>query len=173
MLMHYLDGTGTPVEVDLNKAYLGDPGYKYVIDLEIQAMRKAVDCLYEENPQSHYAIISAAPVGVPNGQNNNWRRTIGAFYCYLYGEATIDEVHGNATMKVTVYMKDAYNFNPGESEIQMGIPDELLGSLAVVGLAKGFDVTGQFTTSTSWRIGNARWEKKLECDFEVTNRGEG
>ena len=80
------------------------------------------------------------------------KKTIGAHYVYGVGYVTIDPETEKATMQVTFYTEDMYNFNPGQADIASGTPDAVNGRFAELGWAKEFKTTGSITFTETWQM---------------------
>ena len=105
----------------------------------------------ENNGETSFEIIGGLQA-IPNGSSENWQKTIGAHYTYGHGTVTIDSSTGMATMTVTFYMEDMYNFNPGQSDIASGTPDAVNGRFAELGWAKEFKTYGTITKTVTWQV---------------------
>jgi RHS repeat-associated protein len=154
MYKHYRDNTGTSVDIDLARAYKEDSGYKEGFDNEIGLMQNLVNASYSGGAGTSFEIIGGLQKFY-NGTSENWQKTIGAFYSYGYGQVTIDPSTGTATMVVTFYMEDMYNFNPGQADIASGTLDAVNGRFAQLGWAKEFKTYGSMTKTVTWNINNS------------------
>ena len=154
MYKHYRDNSGTSVEIDLERAYKEDTGYKERFDNEISIMQNFVNFSYSGGAGTSFEIIGDLQ-GISNGSSENWQKTIGAFYTYGYGKVTIDPSTGTATMVIKFYMEDMYNFNPGMVDIASGTPDAVNGRFAQLGWAKEFKTYGSMTKTVTWNINDS------------------
>ncbi len=150
---HYRDNTGTDLWIDYKKAYNEDSVIKKYLDNEILIMMAAGSYFYNSNAGTSFEMIGDL-FSVPNGDTENWQKTIGAHYAYAYGKISIDEDSNTATMKVTFTMEDMYNFNKSQVDIASGTPDDVNGRFSVLGWAKPFKSYGSFDLKVSWDISN-------------------
>lgn len=114
-------------------------------------MKNAVKWLYD-NCWGTSFNITGEMVGIPNGNSENWQKTIGAHQVFGVGNVMIDTKTGEATMNVTFYMEDMYNFNPGMSDIASGTPDDINGRFSEIGWAKEFKSYGSLTKTVEWQL---------------------
>jgi hypothetical protein len=91
-------------------------------------------------------------VRVPNGDSENWQKTIGAHN--IWGSAFIEVINGIFTMTITIHEVDRYNFNKGMFDIASGEPDDENGRFAVLGWAKSFITKGELVVTVTWKQGN-------------------
>ena len=154
MYKHYRDNTGPSVQIELARAYKEDSGYKKGFDNEIGTMQNFVNSSYSGGAGTSFEIIGGLQ-GIANGSSENWQKTIGAFYTYGHGQVTIDPSTGTATMVVTFYMEDMYNFNPGMADIASGTADAVNGRFAQLGWAKEFKTYGSMTKTVTWNINDS------------------
>ncbi len=165
MYNHYRSALGGSVRIDLRRAYEEDSIYHYYIDKEIETMKNAVEDILKTKEQQRIEIIGNLQ-GVPNGSNENWQKTIGAFYMYGHGIALINYRTKKAAMDITFYMEDMYNFNPGQYDIATGTPDSENGRFAVLGWAKEFKTYGEVSFHINWLIGESSYNSQLVCGTE-------
>lgn len=123
------------------------------IDSQIGTMKNAVKWLYDNQWGTSFNITGEI-FGIPNGSSENWQKTIGAHQVFGVGSVTIDPKTGMATMVVTFYMEDMYNFNPGMSDIASGTPDDINGRFSELGWAKEFKTYGSLTKTIKWQLFN-------------------
>ena len=150
---HYRDNTGTDMWIDYERAYKEDSVISSNIDSQIETMKETVKQLYDVNFETSFSITGEI-FGIPNGSSENWQKTIGAHQVFGVGNVTIDPKTGKATMIVTFYMEDMYNFNPGMSDIASGTPDDVNGRFSELGWAKEFKTYGSLTKTITWQLYN-------------------
>ena len=146
MYKNYLSNTGEAQIIDYERAYKEDSVYKSYIDTEIENMKNAAKRLYENGAGSTFNFTGEL-FGIPNGDSENWQKTLGAHYAYGVGQVTINEETGMVTIVATFYTEDMYNFNPGQADIASGTKDAVNGRFAELGWAKEFITKGSFTTT--------------------------
>jgi hypothetical protein len=91
-------------------------------------------------------------IAIPNGDSENWQKTIGAHYVYAHSKVSIDS--DVITMIITFYMEDMYNFNKGKADIASGTLDDVNGRFAELGWTKEFLTIGSMTRRVTWTIGH-------------------
>ena len=148
---HYLENTGTEMKIDYERAYNEDKVIRSIIDDEILKMQTVVKWLYDDQWGTDFRITGEM-VSVPNGDSENWQKTIGAHQTFGVGDVIINENTGIATMRVTFYMEDMYNFNPGAADIATGIPDDENGRFSELGWAKEFKTYGSLEKTVTWQL---------------------
>lgn len=152
MYKNYLSNTGAEQWIDYQRAYDDCEGIRNVIDNEIEIMKDTAKWLYDNNWGTSFNITGTLERITNEGQTINWQRTIGAHWVFGVGEITIDDRNGNATMNVTFYTEDMYNFNPGQADIASGTPDAVNGRFAELGWAKEFKTYGSLTKTVTWQL---------------------
>jgi len=73
----------------------------------------------------------------------NWQKTLGGFSSWIYGDYT----KSGKSIKINIKVKDMYNFNKDQQDIETGSPDNDNGRFAVLGWAKEFITYGTFSYS--------------------------
>lgn len=151
---HYLDGTGTPFQVDYEEAYQEDPNIQTAVDAEILAAQQAAEELYLSSGRTSFAM-SGDPSSVTElgdyPSTENWQKALGDHQIYSTSNIVVD---GNkATMTITVKAEDMYNFNAGASDIVTGTPDEENGRFSTLGWAQAFPTSGELQRTVTWTIG--------------------
>ncbi|MGE5329027.1 MAG: RHS repeat-associated core domain-containing protein [Deltaproteobacteria bacterium] len=154
MYNHYRSNTGTSMKVDYARAYNEDQTIKKYIDNEISIMKNTVNSIYLNGGNTSFEMIGGLQA-VPNGTSENWQKTVGAHNVFGYGKVSINPKNGLATMVVTFYMEDMYNFNPGQADIASGTPDAVNGRFAELGWAKEFKTYGSYTKTIIWKTNNS------------------
>jgi hypothetical protein len=155
--LHYLDGSGKDRTINYSRAYKDDSVIKTYIDDEIALMKNFAQLSYETGAGNLFEIIGGLQ-GIPNGNKENWQKTIGAHYVYGYGNVSFDSRTNIATMLITFFMEDMYNFNPGMSDIATGTPDSVNGHFATLGWAKEFKTIGSMNITLTWNINDSKGE---------------
>lgn len=151
MYKNYLSNTGELQWIDYARAYKEDSGYRQAIDNELELMKQTVNELYTDGHRMSFEIIGTIQK-IENGSSENWQKTLGAHQVYGHGKITINSSTGMATMVATFFTEDMYNFNPGQSDIVSGTPDDVNGRFAELGWAKEFKTYGSFMKTIMWRM---------------------
>ncbi|GIH10909.1 hypothetical protein Rhe02_89760 [Rhizocola hellebori] len=154
---HYRDGTGTPLSIDYEKAYVQDSGIRVVADAEIASAQREAERIFRETGDRAFQMTGNASLGsdlVPGAYpaTENWQKTIGRYFVYGTSEVVIDG--DQVTMRIVVHAEDLYNFNVGGFDVATGIPDEENGRFAELGWAKEFRTSGELERTVIWTIGD-------------------
>ncbi|NJD04665.1 MAG: hypothetical protein FIA99_19170 [Ruminiclostridium sp.] len=144
---HYRSGSGTDMKIDYEKAYKQDADIKSSIDALLGIAQDQAVSLQKSSGMTSFDITSDL-YGIQNGATENWQKTIGAHY--VWSSASVTFENGQYTMKITVHMKDLYNFNKGMADIASGTPDDVNGRFAVLGWAKSFYTVGELNRTITW-----------------------
>lgn len=147
--LHYLDGTGTTRRIDYSVAYMEDSVIRMHIDTKIQIMADFAQKSFREGAGNQFEFIGGTEK-IPNGKTENWQKTIGTHFVYGYGKATFDCDVETASMEVTIFVEDMYNFHKGRSDIASNISDNVNGRFVVLGWAKEFLTLGEIHFNVSW-----------------------
>lgn len=145
--LHYRNGNGTDLRIDYEKAYKEDSVIRSSIDELIKIAQEQAVSLNKCSGDTSYNIRSDL-YGIPNGETENWQKTIGAHYVWV--SATVKVVNGTYLMDMTIHMKDKYNFNKEMSDIASKTPDDVNGHFAVLGWAKSFFTIGELKRTVTW-----------------------
>lgn len=144
---HYLDGTGTDLFINYEKAYKKDTIIRGYIDDEIFSAQVDVETLYSAYGINNFNITGKV-IRIPNGSSENWQKTLGSHYSWGSATVSIDD-NSKATMVITIHAADRYNFNKGATDIATGIPDNVNGRFAELGWAKSFMTYGEITRTVT------------------------
>jgi hypothetical protein len=148
---HYRDNTGTDLWVDYSRAYNDDETIRNYINAEIELMKSTAAWYYKEKWGNDFQLTGTLQA-IPNGTSENWQKTVGAHFVYGVGKVYIDPITKYASMEITFYMEDMYNFNEGMSDIASGTPDDVNGRFSTLGWAKEFKTSASFSTWVGWFI---------------------
>ena|GEM_PF-3753447 len=162
--LNCMDGRCTDTKISYITVYNEDSTIKKYIDSEIETMKKFVQNAYFSDGVCNSFEIIGDLQGIPNGEKEKWQKTIGAHHVYGHGKVEIDNKTLIATMTITFYMEDMYNFNPGQQDIATGTPDAANGRFAVLGWAKEFKTAGSMTKVITWNM-------KDPSDIQVEKSG--
>ena len=84
-------------------------------------------------------------------QTENWQRTIGGHTTYTDTDVKVEG--DTVTATVTVYARDKWNFNNGQSDPASGTPDAVNGRFEELGWGKSFESSGSLTRTYTWKVG--------------------
>jgi hypothetical protein len=154
---HFLDGTGTDLNVDYEGFLTNDDAGKTVLKSAIEDTRSSAIAIHDakvktpptSKTEETFSITSdAIPVGghdrvrYPYPKTENWQKAIGAHFIWMDGAVKVSSDPAlkkrEFEIKMTIHMEDMYNFNPGAHDIATGTPDSENGRFEVTGLAKEF-----------------------------------
>lgn len=145
LLDHYLDGSGTPVNIDANRLLNDSPTFKQDVNASLAEVRKMPDGTFA----TQWSGSSS-----PANQNLNWYYALNNFQYRLVGEK-----HGG---QITYHVEVQKRYDWGVPTEHRGDLDKNVGPVPVVhieqsevarlnalGLAKDFDVHGTTKTMTA------------------------
>lgn len=163
-LDHYLDNSGEPLEIDVDRMMRDAPDYRKSIETELLAKNEAD---WRRQALDAYASSGGAPVAIPvrakdglsvgESDSLDWFRAVGSNMTEVNGVVRVTaDAAGNpkVTMDYQVTVRDRYNWDHGKG-ITIGpvsIEDKQMGSLHQAGLAQEYDIYG--TSSTQSRTLN-------------------
>lgn len=148
-MRHYLDNSGTPLNVDPDKMLREIPGFKQKSETVFQTqlidqINQQIASKYNGQPMTFQVTTDWAGYYAEEG---NWFYASGG-YSFAYGaevKVTPDangQPHVNVDYQMHVY--DRYNWDKGKGVKILGIPipDTMPGHLHDVGLAQEYDLKG-------------------------------
>ena len=147
---HFLEGSGTPLTVDYSRFLREDPGGARVLTSISEDLRRAATEAMERDPVDACTLFTSDLVRVgrseryPYPGTENWQKTLGAHHLYAEADVSMDRTARSIHARVTLRAVDRYNFNPGDYDSGSGLPDSWNGRLEQSGLAKQFDVQGNY-----------------------------
>ena len=160
---HFLEGNGRQRTINYERFLTGDPvGPRYLRNLIAEAKAAAFNTYNSRPPGSltDFQITgSNFPAGnrgnraFPYPQTENWQKAIGAHALWISADVSVlHSPPGQPTfdMEFTVHMEDRYNFNPGQSDIATGMPDEMNGQLALAGLGQQYMNVATISRTVQW-----------------------
>lgn len=169
----YRDGSGQELSVDYEKAIMDDVRIKQGVDAEIQAVKQAVQQMFDgsEASFSFYSTDSR----LVNSATENWQKALGGHRIWSVGSVNYDAGACQLNVNLMIKVEDFYNFNNGQVDIASGLPDDDNGRFEVLGWAKSFFSRGQISRSeniplqccTDTDCGNAT-EFDCECNLCTT-----
>lgn len=171
---HFLHGGGKDRTFDYEGFVTNDEAGKTVLKSATQDTQKAAEAQYAEmiakdpslkgKPVTFQITGSGIPVGGNNSKfpypsTENWQKAIGGHT--LWNSATVTVTPPGTpggkpafSMQMTVHAEDRYNFNPGQADIETGIPDSDNGRFEQTGLAHQYTQTGTVQRDVSWSQGD-------------------
>ncbi|WP_380279388.1 hypothetical protein [Kitasatospora purpeofusca] len=161
-LQHFLDATGEPLAVDVDRMLRDDPGFRGHVD----TLLAANDARWRETALAAYRTSGGAPVAVPvetprdddndysfpAGGQPNWFTAVGSQACVVSGVVTVRPGPGGdpvVSMQYQVNVWDRYNWDTGKSTNIAGVnvADSDMQGLHQTGLAREYDLGGSSTPS--------------------------
>ncbi|MFJ9951143.1 hypothetical protein [Kitasatospora sp. NPDC091207] len=162
-MQHYLDGSGRPLTVDVDRMLRDDPSFR----THIEGMLARNDATWRNTALDAYRKAGGAPVAVPvetdrnrtndytfdQSTQSNWFTAVGSQACVVSGLVTVAPgPDGNPTvsMQYQVNVWDRYNWDKDKSTdiAGMNITDQDMAKLHQSGLAQEYDIRGRSATST-------------------------
>ncbi len=88
----------------------------------------------------------------------NWQKALGSHVFWITASVTVTPPGQPRTyqMKFTLHAEDKYNFNPDQSDIGTGTPDERNGQLVPAGLAHEYMNFATLSREVTWKEGNLK-----------------
>ncbi|MFC5664763.1 hypothetical protein ACFP3U_17430 [Kitasatospora misakiensis] len=159
-LQHFLDGTGEPLTVDVDRMLRDDPSFRG----HVESLLVANDAQWRETALAAYRKSGGAPVAVPvetpRNQDNdytfradsqpNWFTAVGSQACVLSGVVTVrpgPDGNPSVSMRYQVNVWDRYNWDAGKTTDIAGVSvsDSDMQGLHQTGLAQEYDMSGRST----------------------------
>ncbi|WP_228390018.1 hypothetical protein [Streptomyces smaragdinus] len=153
-MVHYLENSGDPLDLPVDKMMHDDPGFRTHID---QALSQE-SSRWREEALKEYRKSGGRPVAIPVESRNqtyyfpkesepNWYYAVGSTGSNITGVVTVTPAadgQPQVSLDYQVNAWDRYNWDSGKS-VDIGplhIPDEETGRLHRTGMAQEFDVSG-------------------------------
>ncbi|WP_224282851.1 hypothetical protein [Streptomyces sp. LS1784] len=169
-MLHYLDNTGEPLTVDVDRMLRDDPAFRVHVD-GLLADREAE---WRQTALDAYQKAGGAPVAIPvetvrntandftfkEQQQSNWFHAIGSQGCVVSGVITVNPGPDGKPVVSTQYQVnvwDRYNWDEGKSTNigPTNITDDDMAKLHQTGLAQEYDISGRSTPMTWAGSGSA------------------
>lgn len=149
---HFRENTGTPKTFDYTRAYEEDAGVRNSVNLDLNASLQAANeaVMAGQTDLTLYSPKHSTPKGY-YPQTENWQRTIGGHTTYTDTDVKVEG--DTVTATVTVYARDKWNFNNGQSDPASGTPDAVNGRFEELGWGKSFESSGSLTRTYTWKVG--------------------
>jgi hypothetical protein len=154
---HYLDATGTDMQVDYEEAYKEDESIRRAVDNEIRTAQRQAERIIRETGQTGFEMTGDPALETDLAgrypSTENWQKTLGDHT--IYGTAQVVVTGNQVTMKIKVHAEDMYNFNLDSEDVATGASDNDNGRFSTLGWAKGFRTHGELERTVTWTIGDA------------------
>lgn len=189
---HFLNGEGKQKTFSYERYVMNDESGRITLRNAILDAQNAAIQLWKSNKKlsKFYFTGPAIPCGssnlmhthlpraFPYPATENWQKAIGAHTIWLSGfvsvkHNTLSPSPPEFSMKMSLHAEDQYNFNPGQSDIASGIPDDANGKFVVCGLAHGYRHVATLNRSFTWKgmdLGVASMGVKLQMRQRSPNR---
>ena len=146
---HFIEGSGKDRDFNAERYVANDSSGRYMLqNASLEAKSAAYDLhawkfkgkstLFRFTGTKLSASRNSAKFPYPSTEN--WEKAIGAFSFWISGdvEVTGDSKNPDFDVVFTMHFEDKYNFNPGQSDIATGIPDDANGIFEINGLASQY-----------------------------------
>ncbi len=147
-MAHFLNNTGQDLHISLER-FIGETrGGKKASSIELEEAMAFAESLADGT----HPITSRSTTDsyVTPGDNPNWFFAVGGFQ--LWGKGTVKVCGDNFVLNLTLNFFDRYNWDTGKDVF--GIPvDENLQPLVHEGIAREYNVRGEYTTTVRWKRG--------------------
>ncbi|MEV0448343.1 hypothetical protein [Streptomyces sp. NPDC050600] len=157
-MLHYLRGTGEPLDLDVDRILNDDPTFKaqietnHVTGYQEAWRREALDAFAKAGGDKTIAIPVESDHDGKSFQADEWFHAVGAHEQNISGLVTVTPGAGGkpeVSLDYRVNVWDRYNWDQGKSTSFPGgvtIPDDEMGRLHKVGFAQEFDMRGSSST---------------------------
>lgn len=163
---HFLNGKGANRTFSYDRYVSGDKSGRTTLSNAINHIKLGViDLWMADQEQTSFSVTGPAiPCGAnpdkfddanlfPYPETENWAKAIGAHTIWLSGQVNV--ITSNFTphfyLIMTLHAEDMYNFNPGQKDIETGIPDSVNGRFTQVRLAHPYLNSSTLVRSVSWK----------------------
>lgn len=167
---HFLFGKGKDRTFLYERYVQNDASGKVTIENAVLQARLAAEELFFQRRSkiggSNFEMYSTViPCGADPEENpfgelypypdtENWQKAIGAHSIWLTAQVSGSGVgpNTNLMMHLTVHAEDRYNFNPGQSDIATGIPDDANGKFELAGLGHQYMNLSKLNRVVRWTV---------------------
>ena len=138
---HYLDNSGKPLTIDMNE-FMKVPSVKKNVDTAVEKAKKAI----AQYRKDHKKILPTALIHGPRGDSGKVSRNESEDWFFAVGDYGYSWQANPVSGEITVQVKDIYNWDQGKDVqiLRVQIKDEILGSLHQAGLAREYEVKGEY-----------------------------
>ncbi|MFE7461563.1 hypothetical protein [Streptomyces sp. NPDC057554] len=160
-MLHYLQGAGEPLNLDVDRILHDDSGFrsgieeKHVATNQDAWRRQALDEFHKAGGDQTVVVPVESRTRHTTLQSDEWFHAVGSHAQNVSGFVTVTpDAHGGSpkvSLDYQVNVWDRYNWDEGKStNFPMGITieDEDMGRLHKVGFAQEFDMRGSSSTYT-------------------------
>lgn len=167
---HYHEGEGKPRIFSYERYLMNDESGRVTLRNAILDAQDAAITLWHDHRMPNKFIFTGPPIpcgtyspkfpnvgaNFPYPSTENWQKAIGAHVIWLSGNVTVKTISNISlppefTMTMVIHAEDQYNFNPGETDIATGLPDDANGMFVVVGFAHGYYQSSTVRRKFSWK----------------------
>ena len=167
--IHFRTGDGEDYEFDAEDYYQDDANGKRNLNMMINEAKAAAVDLAGGEADATFLMTSGVYTmqrdketeeqALSNGRmvypaTEDWQKAIGGHLGFLEATVSTSRIESTGelqyTMKLTAYLEDKYNFDPGKVDIGSGTPDSENGIFEITGLATQFMQYGKYTTERTW-----------------------
>ncbi|MEV6548765.1 hypothetical protein AB0M57_08635 [Streptomyces sp. NPDC051597] len=158
-MLHYLNGTGEPLKLDVDRMLHDDSKFRSGIEQEHVAgnqeawRRKALEEFKRAGGDKTVVVPVESDPLHRTLKSEEWFHAVGSHAQNVSGMVTVSPgTHGGAphvTLDYQINVWDRYNWDKGKSTTFPGgivIPDADMGRLHTVGIAQEFDMRGSSST---------------------------
>lgn len=145
---HYMDGTGTDLQVDYEKAYSQDASIRIGVDTQLAQAKDWAEKLYRKSGKTDFEMTGG--LQPQESRTENWLKTLGAHMTWTSAQVNVQG--DKVKMDVTVHAEDMYNFNKGSADLATGLPDNDNGRFETLGWAKSFRTHGTLHRTLTWTL---------------------
>ncbi|WP_431772812.1 hypothetical protein [Streptomyces cucumeris] len=148
---HYLRGTGTPLQLDVDRMLTDDEKLRQVADQEVEKKQaewrqQALDAYKKSDGKTVIIPVETTPKSYTH-TDRNWYLAIGSATMNTTGVVKVETGHDgkpSVSLDYQVNVWDRYNWDPGKSTKIAGsdVTDADMARLHTTGLAKEFDMRG-------------------------------
>ncbi|MFD9685380.1 hypothetical protein ACFWXO_06420 [Kitasatospora sp. NPDC059088] len=173
-MAHYLDGTGTPLTVDVDRMLGDDAGFKADAGVQLAAntaqWRQAALDAFEKSGGAPVSVPVESPVAHRTFGDRNWYLAVGSHPYLTSGVVTAvpgPDGKPRVSLQYQVNVWDRYNWDPGKSTPIAGtdVTDADMASLHRTGLAKEYDIVGR-TRPVTVRLDDGEGGPVSGTDFQ-------
>ncbi|WP_323372347.1 hypothetical protein [Streptomyces katsurahamanus] len=159
-MLHYLGGTGEPLDLDVDRILHDESGFRSQVEtLHIAAnqeewRQKALDEFTKAGGDRTVVVPVESQALGQTFQGGEWFHAVGSHQQNVSGMVTVSPGDGDrpkVSLDYQVNVWDRYNWDAGKSTTFPGgvvIPDEDMGRLHKVGVAQEFDMRGSSSAFT-------------------------
>ena len=156
-LSHYFGNTGEELKVDAKRFFQECPGARRLF---LKWLRSAFDYVNQLPEGEHeFSLTGNDAAECKKEESVNWYYATGGFNAYFRGVAYVDErlTPSWRTLTLTTQYYDRYNWDMGDSFVinNKETLESNMGEFHLMGLAKEYDLSGEFIESFSWRSGDS------------------